>query len=291
MYEESFRKQVPFVNGDIRERAKLKRYLEWADVVIWLAALVGDPACTLDESLTIEINQNSIQYLKENFKGRIIFMSSCSVYGASDNTLDENSELQPLSLYAKTKVEAEKILNEENTLCYRLGTLYGISDCFSRIRFDLVVNTLIMHAIFHNKINVYGGEQFRPLLHVRDAANAIYLAIDKENTGIYNIHAENMKIINIAKRIKKYFPSLQIQTNEALFQDNRNYRVSSDKVKRELGFAPALTINDAIKEIKKLLEEGRIKNSFLSRFSNYLYLKSLIEEHSNPLGKEIKLNI
>ena len=291
LYEESYRKPIPFVYGDIRDKAKLKPYLDWADVVVWLAALVGDPACTLNESLTVEINKDSLQFLKGNYKGRIIYMSSCSVYGAGDDILSESSDLRPRSLYAKGKIEAEEMLSDANAICYRLGTLHGTSDCFSRIRFDLVVNTLVMRAIFHNKVVVFGGEQYRPLLHVRDVAKAISMVLDRENTGIYNLHAENMTIIDVAKRIMVYFPGLEIEATEIAFQDNRNYRVSSDKARNELGFNPTLTLDDAIKELKQLLEEGRIKDSFIKRFSNYLYLKPLLEEHSSPLGKEIKINI
>ena len=291
LYEESYRKNVPFVYGDIRNEKKLKAYLDWADVVVWLAALVGDPACSLNDSLTISINRKPVQFLKKNFKGRIIYMSSCSVYGAGDGILTENSELRPLSLYAKGKVEAEEILSNSEAICFRLGTLHGISDCFSRIRFDLVVNTLVMRAIHHNKVSVFGGDQYRPLLHVRDVAQAISDVIDKENTGVFNLHTENTKIVDIAKQVKKYFPSLEIEVTEIMFQDNRNYRVSSDKARKELGFQPTLTLDDAVRELKVLLEGGRVKDSFLKRFSNYLYLKPLVDAYSSPLGREIKLSI
>jgi nucleoside-diphosphate-sugar epimerase len=292
LYEETYRKQIPFVYGDIRDREKLKKYLNWADVIIWLAALVGDPACALNEELTIEINKNSVQFLKDNFKGRIIYISTCSLYGAGENILDEKSSLNPFSLYAKTKFWSEEILNDANVLIFRLGTLYGISDNFSRIRFDLVVNTLVMRAAIHKKIGVFGGKQYRPLLHVREAASAICSAIDTTNNkGIYNLHSENVTIIEIANRIKKYFPMLQVEIDKIMFQDKRDYRVSSDKAKRELGFNPILTIDEGIKELKELLEEGRIKNSFITRFSNYLYLKPLLDEYSSPLGKLVKLNI
>ena len=291
LYEESYRKPVPFVFGDIRDHTKLKKYLDWADVVIWLAELVGDPACSLNESLTREINNDSVRFLRRNFDRRIIYMSSCSVYGAGDEILTENSELNALSFYAKSKIENEKTLVNSNSICFRLGTLHGISDAFSRIRFDLVVNTLVMRAIFHNKVVVFGGEQYRPLLHVRDVAKAISMVLDKENTGIYNLHADNMTIIDVAKRIKIYFPKLEIDVTETMFQDNRNYKVSSDKARNELGFNPVLTLDNAIVELKELLEEGRVKNAFLKRFSNYLYLRPLLEEHDSPLGKEVKMNL
>ena len=134
-------------------------------------------------------------------------MSSCSVYGTGEDMLTEDSELNPLSLYARSKIEDEKVLEGTNTIIFRLGTLHGISDQFSRIRFDLVVNTLVMRAMFHNKIVVFGGEQYRPLLHVRDVAVTIANTLDRANTGIYNLHTENLKIINVARRIKDYFPT------------------------------------------------------------------------------------
>jgi nucleoside-diphosphate-sugar epimerase len=291
LYEENYQKSVPFVSGDIRDHDKLKKYLDWADVVVWLAALVGDPACALSESLTVEINNDPVVFLRENYHGRIIYMSSCSVYGTGDSVLTEDSNLNPLSFYAKSKIEDEKVLVGSNYICFRLGTLHGISDNFSRIRFDLVVNTLVMRAVFHNKIVVFGGDQYRPLLHVRDVAKAISMVLDKGNIGIYNLHAENMTIINLARQIKDRFPELVIETSEIAFQDNRNYQVSSAKAKSELGFNPSLKLDDAINELKNLLEEGRIKDSFIKRFSNYLYLKPLLEEYSSPLGKEVKINI
>ncbi len=291
LYEEAYRKNVPFVYGDIRDTNKLDEYLDWADTVIWLAALVGDPACALDESLTVAINKDSVQYLKENFKGRIIFMSTCSVYGAQDELLYEKSPLQPLSLYAQTKLQAEEILSDANALIFRLGTLFGLSDEFSRIRFDLVVNTLVMRAAVHKKINIFGGGQYRPLLHVRDAAKTIFDALEGTNTGIYNVHSENTTITEIAKLVEKRFPSLQVDLIDTMTQDCRNYRVSSEKAKKQLGFNPRLTISAGIEELKEMLEQGRIKNSFLTRFSNYLYLKPLLSEYNSPLGKLIKFNI
>jgi nucleoside-diphosphate-sugar epimerase len=288
LYEETYRKPVPFVYGDIRDRGKIRQYLDWADVVIWLAALVGDPACTLNESLTREINTDSVRYLRDSFKGRIIYMSTCSAYGAQDSLLDETSPLNPLSLYARTKLWAEDILRGTNVLIFRLGTLYGISDEFSRIRFDLVVNTLVMRAVIHKKISIFGGTQYRPLLHVQDAASAICNVLTKTNTGIYNLHSENIAVMEIAQCVKKYFPSLQIDVADVMFQDNRNYRVSSEKAKQELYFRPVLTIDDGIRELKQLLEDGRVKNSFLTRFSNYLYLKPLLYEYKSPLGKTLK---
>lgn len=291
LYEETYRKDITFVRGDIRNRALMQKYLDWADVVVWLAALVGDPACSLDESITKEINANSVKYLRDYYQGRIIFMSTCSVYGAQDDMLDETSPLNPLSLYAQTKQKAEEILCNENALIFRLGTLQGISDQFSRIRFDLVVNTLVMRAYVHNKINVFGGDQFRPMLHVRDAASAIVQGLNCSNTGIYNIRSENTTIMEIAKLVEQYFPGLHVEITKTKFEDSRNYRVSCDKAFQELGFVPTLTIEDGVSELKALLEAGRVSNAFLSRFSNVLHLKPMISEYSSPLGRVVKCNV
>jgi nucleoside-diphosphate-sugar epimerase len=291
LYEETYRKPLPFVYGDVRDQDKLKPLLDWADVVVWLAALVGDPACGLNEGMTREINVESVRFLKANFKKRIIFISTCSVYGIAEGLLDEHSSLNPLSLYAQTKLESEKILSDADALIFRLGTLYGISDLFSRIRFDLVVNTLTMRAVCHGRISIFGGQQFRPLLHVRDVAAVILESLEKKNIGIYNLHSENVTIMEIVSRVKKYFPLLKVETSNAMFQDDRNYRVSSQKAIKEIGFNPRLSIDDGIVELKKLLEEGRIKNSFITRFSNYLCLKSLLDEYDSPLGHTLKFNI
>jgi len=291
LYEESYRKKIPFVYGDIRDYDKLKGHLDWADVVVWLAALVGDPACALSKSLTKEINNDPVRFLSTNYNGKIIYMSSCSVYGTGEDILTEKSKLNPLSLYAESKIEDEKTLANSNTICFRLGTIYGISDKFSRIRFDLVVNTLVMRAIFHNKVVVFGGKQYRPLLHVRDVAKAIVMVLDKEDTGIYNLQHSNLTINDIARKIKDNYPSLEIESTDIMFQDNRNYRVSSEKARTKLGFNPTLTLDDAIIELKELLENGRVKNTFLKRFSNYLYLKPLLDKPISPLGREIKVNL
>lgn len=291
LYEETYRKNIPFVYGDVRDRKKLLESLRWADAVVWLAALVGDPACSLSETFTRQINTESVRVLKENFKGRVVFMSTCSVYGAADGSLNEDSGLNPLSVYARSKLEAEGCLQDSGALIFRLGTLYGISDVFSRIRFDLVVNTLVMRAVTHNKVSIFGGQQYRPHLHVRDAAAMICACLEKDCRGTYNLASENTTIMELAGRLKAFFPSLNIETSDTMFQDNRNYRVTSERAAKELGFKPRLRIEDGIRELKEILEAGRVKNSFVSRFSNFLYLKPLIAEYQSPLGKVIKQNI
>ena len=134
IYEESYRKDVNFIYGDIREKDKLLPLFDQNDAVIWLAALVGDGACSINPDLTYEINSESVKFLAQNFKKRIIFLSTCSVYGAQDGLLDEESSINPLSEYASSKIQAEEYLKDTNSVIFRLGTLFGISDEFSKGR-------------------------------------------------------------------------------------------------------------------------------------------------------------
>src|SRR3954451_12377450 len=128
LYEDRYLKDIPFVAGDILDRDRLLPHLEWADSVVWLAALVGDPACALDPVLTRKINLDSLRWLCDVFEGRIVFPSTCSVYGAQDGELTEDSPVEPLSLYAETKLAGEEILTSRrpDSLILRLATLAGV---------------------------------------------------------------------------------------------------------------------------------------------------------------------
>ncbi|HEX6182899.1 MAG TPA: SDR family oxidoreductase [Pyrinomonadaceae bacterium] len=272
LYEESYRKPVDFAYGDVRDMEALRPHLKWADAVVWLAALVGDPACALHPDVSVEINQEAVRQLAENFDGRIVFLSTCSVYGAQDSVLDESSPLNPLSVYAVTKLDAERYLAEKNAIIFRLGTLFGVGDLFSRIRLDLVVNTLTVRAHRHGAIKVFGGDQFRPLLHVRDAARAIVENLETAHTGVYNLHRQNVRIIDLAYQVRNHFPDMVIEQTEMPFQDTRNYRVSSDKAQKVLGFRALSSIDDGIEEIKTLLDTGRLKDVDNPRYTNQGFL-------------------
>lgn len=278
LFEESYRKDVDFVLGDIRNEKLLLENLKWANTVIWLAAIVGDGACAINPEISEEVNQDMVRWLSEHYDGRIIFMSTCSVYGAQDGELDEDSPLNPLSVYAATKHGAEAFLLKKNAIIFRLGTLFGVSDEFSRIRIDLVVNTMTAKAHDEGKIKVFGGEQWRPLLHVRDAAKAAVDNVSTKHTGIFNLHTKNVKMLDLANTIKKYFPKLQVDVVDMKFEDSRNYKVKSDKARTILGFNPTYTVDDGILQLKKLLDEGRIKNVNNPTFSNVLHL-DLYKQH------------
>jgi nucleoside-diphosphate-sugar epimerase len=271
-YEESYRKAVDFIFGDIRDHDRLLPHLKWAEVVVWLAALVGDGACALNPDITEVINQQEVQWMANHFDGRIIFMSTCSVYGAQDEVLDETSPTNPLSAYASTKLTAEQHLASKNALIFRLGTLFGVSDQFARIRLDLVVNTLVLKAATQGKLTVFGGEQFRPLLHVKDVARAIAQNVDTPHRGIYNLHRQNVRIVDLAYQVRNHFPDTQIEHTPMKFQDARNYRVQSDRAVKVLGFNPVVSIDDGIEEVKRLVLEGRIRDFDNPRYSNQAFL-------------------
>ncbi len=273
IYEESYRKDVNFVYGDIRDYDKLLPLLKENDAVIWLAALVGDGACSINPELTFEINSESVKFLANNFDKRVIFLSTCSVYGAQEGLLDESSAINPLSEYASSKVQAEEYLTDSNAIIFRLGTLFGISDEFSRIRLDLVVNILVTKALTEGKLTVFGGEQWRPLLHVVDVANAIAQTIESDITGIFNLHYKNFKIIDIAEAIVKKVPSATIETTPMKFQDARNYQVSSEKLYQESGFKASTNLSKGIEEVYDLISNNRIKNVHHNRYSNQNFLE------------------
>jgi nucleoside-diphosphate-sugar epimerase len=269
-YEESYQKDIPFIFGDVRDREKLKEYLDWAEAVVWLAAIVGDGACAINPALTKEVNHDSVKWLSENFDGRIIFMSTCSVYGAQDGILTEDSPTNPLSLYAQTKLEAESYLKDKNAIIFRLGTLFGLGDSYSRIRLDLVVNTLTARAISDGELTVFGGEQYRPLLHVKDVAQMIAKSIETDHVGIYNLHQDNMTIKKLAELVRAYIPC-KLNMVETTFEDSRNYRVSSKKAE-SVGFERKHEVLDGVMELKELFEEGRIKDMNNKRYSNEGFL-------------------
>ena len=273
IYEESYRKDVKFVYGDIRDHEKLLELLNCNDAVIWLAALVGDGACAINPELTFQINSESVRFLAENFKKRIVFLSTCSVYGAQEGMLNESSSINPLSEYASSKVQAEEYLQNSNAIIFRLGTLFGISDEFSRIRLDLVVNILVTKALSEGKLTVFGGDQWRPLLHVNDVANAINHTLENEVTGVFNLHYKNFKIIDIANKIIEKVPTATIETTPMKFQDARNYQVSSEKLFNETGFRAQVDLSTGIDEVYQLISSKRIKDVNHIRYSNQNFLE------------------
>ena len=287
LYEDQYLKEVDFVHGNILDRGAIRPHLEWADAVVWLAAMVGDGACSLDPDLTRAINVDSVRWLASFYEGRIVFLSTCSVYGAQDGLLTEGSPLNPLSLYAETKAEAEQALEDSDAIVFRLGTIYGVGDTYSRVRMDLVLNLLTVKAMLHGRISVFGGDQYRPLLHVRDVAAAVLPTLFSSHRGIFNLESENVTIRTLAERIEAFYPEVETEFTDLPFQDLRNYRVSSDKARSAFAFTPTLCVEDGIRQIAQVVQQGRVRDTSAPRYSNLDFLRPLLVPELSPLGREI----
>lgn len=281
-YENQYLKPVDFVYGDVRDRQKLKKLLPYYSHVVWLAALVGDGACAIKPELTREVNQDAVEWVSKNYNGRIIFTSTCSVYGANSTPVTEVSPTAPLSVYAKTKLAAEEYLSKKNALIFRLGTAFGIGDSYSRIRMDLAINYMTMNALIHSKLVVFGGKQWRPFIHVKDIGSIVVNNLDKKLTGVFNLATENLTIIDIAKLIKKK-TACHIETTAQKFQDDRNYNADITKsLKNDVFQLPTkYDILFGIDEVKSLVLSKRIKDIEAEFYSNQRFLLRTLEEYEN----------
>ncbi len=274
MYETRYLKDLDFIFGDIREREKLLPILNASDVVVWLAAIVGDGACNIDPTLTKMVNEDSVKWLVNNYGGRIIFTSTCSVYGIHDHLISEDAEFNPQSVYASTKLAAEKYIveNHDDYLIFRLGTLFGLGDAFSRVRLDLVVNILTTRAVQGETLTVFGGEQWRPLLHVKDVGEAVSRCLDNNITGLYNLSYGNFKIHQIGEEISKVIEDVNIEYAHMKYEDLRNYRVNTDRI-TATGWKPHYTIRDGIEEVAQLIKAQRIVDTTDPVYHNAAFME------------------
>jgi nucleoside-diphosphate-sugar epimerase len=279
------------VEGDLRSLEAMVRSSRDADALIHLGALVGDPACALDENLTLEINLKATRNLAEVARGigvrRFIFASTCSVYGATDELLDEGSALGPVSLYARSKMESEQLTlaldnHEFSTVALRFGTFYGLSP---RPRFDLIVNMLAAKAMYEKEITIFGGDQWRPFVHVDDGADAIAKCLeapaDVIKGQIFNVGSDdqNYTLRQVAGEISRIVPGVRVVYDEKAAQE-ANYRVSFAKISRELNFRPRITLEGGIREICAAIEAGEVSDYLDARYSN---IKSLTTGNGGQL--------
>jgi len=261
---------LEIVNGDIKNTKTVSDALTDVNQVVHLAALVGDPLCSARAQEAVATNYLATRQLaKLCKKARIknfIFSSSCSVYGYQRfKIVDEKTPVNPLSFYAETKIKAEQellALSGKNfpVTILRLATAYGWSP---RMRFDLVINALTKQAQKTGRIIIFGGNQWRPFIHVKDIARGIYLVLtaptDKIQNQIFNVGTtrDNYQIKKISRLIKKVMPSVKVEIVKNI-SDQRSYRVSFEKFRRQAGFESCFSVIDGIKEIKSALENGLI---------------------------------
>lgn len=271
------------MQGDFRHVEKVVEAMHGVDSVVHLGAIVGDPACDLDEELTIEVNLTAARMIAQVAKGwgveRLIFASTCSVYGACDETLDERSHTKPISLYGRTKLAAERGLERMSSdgfapTILRFSTIYGLS---GRTRFDLVVNLLAAKAKVDGVITVFGGDQWRPFVHVDDAALAISTVLDAPVESVcgetFNVGSDeqNYKIGEIGELIHQHVPGAELVTNDDA-KDLRNYRVSFYKIRNTLGFEPKWTVAQGIQQVLEAIASGEVKDYHDAKYSNAKFL-------------------
>ncbi len=276
LFETRYLKENKFIYGDIRDTKKLSSIVNDYKVVVWLAGLVGDGACAVNPELTKALNVDTVKWLVDNFSGKIIFPSTCSVYGMNNDLITEGATPKPLSLYAATKLEAEKYVlkNATKPLVFRLGTLFGLGDRHSRMRLDLVANILSMKAALGMPLTVFGGEQWRPLLHVRDVSTAICHGIKNNIDGLYNLSYDNYKISDLARKIEEKIEGCEVQYTDMKFEDLRNYKVDNSKFIKT-GWNPTYTLEDGIEQISSLISEGRVKDVEDLVYSNAAFMRKL----------------
>ncbi len=257
--------------GDICNIRDVVQSVKGVSAVVALAALVGDAACDLDPREALMTNFESTRVMLEACQGagvdRLVFASSCSVYGANGNDLlIETSHLNPVSLYARTRIMSEEVLLKEHgsveIVILRLSTVCGLSP---RMRFDLMVNTITARARVDGRVRVVGANQWRPHIHVQDAAAAFLCAVEAPSKAvasqIFNVgHAsQNFTVGEVAEKVVAQLPGTVVEYSENI-EDRRSYRVGFDRIRNELGFEPSMTVDDAIQEIRAFLESGAVKN-------------------------------
>jgi len=285
-----------FIKGDFRNVEYVVKTVKDMDAVIHLGAIVGDQACELDENLSLEINTTATMLLRQVCKGygikKFLYASTCSVYGASDDAIDEKSKLNPASLYARSKIEAEKAIISITDSSFaptimRISTAFGQS---YRPRFDLVVNLLTARATKEGKFTIFNGFQWRPFIHVEDISKAILLFLEAPiaviGGEIFNVGSNNMnyRISDLGDKIKKIIPGTKIE-HISDQEDPRNYKVSFNKIRNMIGFSCRKKLEDGIIEIKQSIDNGSISDYKNPKYSNYQLLKELDLEQDSFLFK------
>jgi nucleoside-diphosphate-sugar epimerase len=273
---------VELIRADIRDDDARGRALAGVDAVVHLAAIVGDPACGRDPELSNSVNVEGTASLVADARAagvqRFLFASTCSNYGRmADPTvpIDETGELRPVSLYAEQKVAMEKSLlegdhNGMSPTCLRFATVYGVGH---RMRFDLTVNEFTRDLWADRKLDVFGETFWRPYVHVRDAARAVALVLasplEKVKGRVFNAgHSdENYRKLDLVEIITGQLGRGDVEYVTRT-EDPRDYKVSFERIKNELGFEPVQRVPTGIEELVGALEEKRFGDPFSPRYSN-----------------------
>lgn len=272
-----------FQKGDIRNSVDVTAAVNGIDAVIHLAAIVGDPACAKQPELANATNWDAAVRLfglcnaTGNVK-RFVFASTCSNYGKmpGDSFVNEDSPLQPVSLYAELKVKFERYLLESETrqdfvaTALRFATVYGLSP---RLRFDLTVNEFTRDGTLGKELNIYGERFWRPYCHVEDLAQSCILVLESDPEAVRrNVFGvgdteENYQKTMLAEELLKIVPDAKIRF-VSKSEDPRDYRVDFSKIQKSLGFKASKRVPDGIREIYKILKDGLISDPYSKAFQN-----------------------
>ncbi|MFH1742894.1 MAG: NAD-dependent epimerase/dehydratase family protein [bacterium] len=296
------KEQCELLHGNAKSIDTLVEALEDVDAVVYLAEIVGDPACKIMPKNALKTNYlalASIAHLCSYLQvKRFIYTSSCSVYGASRNkecVLTEESITNPVSLYARIKLMSEGALfsmpgHTFSPTILRLATVFGNS---YRPRFDLVVNVFTAQAYFDKKIRVFGGDQFRPNVHVSDVASAILHVLEapigQVGKQIFNVGGtqNNHTIQEVAEFVREVFPETEIEVVHEL-SDPRNYRIDSSKLANTVGFGDYKTVKEGIEDIKHMLEQLNITDYRQACYSNVATATAFLEHQEKGSGDAIR---
>lgn len=283
--------KIKSIKKDIRDISL--EDLKGCSAIFHLAALSNDPLGEINPNLTNDINYlATIRLAKLAKKSKInkfIYSSSCSAYGVNEDIVDEKSSLEPLTAYAKSKVNSElELLKLKDTdfspVILRNATAYGVS---SNLRLDLVVNNLVCAAITTGKVKLLSdGTAWRPLLHVEDMSRAFITCLIASNSKvsgeIFNVGSndDNFTVREIAKKIKNVVPNSEIEYAENANKDSRSYRVNFDKITNHLNFKTKWTLDKGIKHIYEIMKKQNISENDLNdkKFYRVKFLKYLIEQ-------------
>ena len=244
-----------FIHGDIRDSEKIKESIKNIDLIIHLAAIVGYPACKKNQKFSEETNLNATINLAKICEKKIpiIYASSTSNYGTvNDAICTEETPLNPISVYGRTKAEAEKYLLDtyNNTICYRFATAFGASP---RLRLDLLINDFVFQAIKNKNLTVYEKNFKRTFIHVKDICRSLVFAIDnfeKMKSKVYNVGSNRMNLSKeeVCNKIKEYTDFYLHFAEFEKDEDQRNYEISFDKIEN-IGFKLTKSVDDGIKEL------------------------------------------
>ncbi len=261
---------LEIVNGDVRNPSVVRMAMNDQEAVVHLAAIVGYPACDANQDRAISTNVGGTQNVVRFLEGRpLVFASTCSVYGKVADLCDENTPARPLTLYGRTKLEAESIVRNAGAVILRFATLFGSAP---NLRLDLLVNDFVWQSVCHKRLSVYQPQFRRTFLHVHDAARSVIMALDlydRMRSATYNVADERTNITKrqLAEQIQVHVPFDLTLSDEGRDSDHRDYEVSSARI-RAIGFSPEMSLDQGIQELIEVIRGMKDKPTIVQSLVN-----------------------